>query len=46
MAALRLVEVCREAEFLELGLLEVDTSKHDFLFATLGNYSKLKILSP
>ena len=44
MAALRLVEVCREAEFLELGLLEVDTSKHDFLFATLGNYSKLKIL--
>ena len=44
MAALRLIEVCREAEFLELGLLEVDTSKHDFLFATLGNYSKLKIL--
>ena len=44
LAALRLVETCREAEFLELGLLEVDTSKHDFLIATLGNYSKLKIL--
>ena len=44
LAALRLVEICREAEFLELGLLEVDTSKHDFLVATLGNYSKLKIL--
>jgi len=44
LAALRLVETCREPEFLELGLLEVDTSKHDFLVATLGNYSKLKIL--
>ena len=43
-AALRLAEFCREAEFLELGLLEVDTSKRDFLVATLGNYSKLKIL--
>ena len=44
LAALHLVEACREAELLELGLLEVDTSKHDFLLATLGNYSKLKIL--
>lgn len=44
LAALRLVETCREADFLELGLLEVDTSKRDFLVATLGNYSKLKIL--
>ena len=42
--ALRLVEACREPELLELGLLEVDTSKHDFLVATLGNYSKVKIL--
>ncbi|MGN0832693.1 MAG: cell division protein FtsQ/DivIB [Kiritimatiellia bacterium] len=44
LAALRLVEACREPELLELGLLEVDTSKHDFLVATLGNYSKAKIL--
>ena len=44
LAALRFVEACHEAEFLELGLLEVDTTKHDFLIATLGNYSKLKIL--
>ena len=44
LAALRLVEACRETEFLELGLLEVDTSRRDFLVATLGNYSKLKIL--
>ena len=44
LAALRLVEACREAEFLELGILDVDTSRHDFLVATLGNYSKVKIL--
>lgn len=43
LAALRLVEACREPEFLELGVLEVDTSKRDFLVATLGNYSKVKI---
>ena len=44
MAALRLVEACLSPELVELGVLEVDTSKHDFLVATLGNYSKLKIL--
>ena len=43
LAALRLIEVCREPEFLELGVLEVDVSKPDFLVATLGNYSKVKI---
>ena len=43
LAALRLVEVCRDPGLLELGILEVDTSKHDFLVATLGNYSKVKI---
>jgi len=43
-AALRLIEACREPELLELGILEVDTTKHDFLVATLGNYSKVKIL--
>ena len=44
LAALRLIEACREPEFLELGVLEVDVSKPDFLVATLGNYSKAKIL--
>jgi len=44
LAALRLVEACREPDFLELGILDVDTSKHDFLVVTLGNYSKAKIL--
>jgi len=44
LAALRFVEACREPDFQELGILEVDTSKHDFLIATLGNYSKVKIL--
>ena len=43
MAALRLIEACREPELLELGVLEVDTSKRDFLVVTLGNYSKVKI---
>lgn len=43
LAALRLIEACREPDFLELGVLEVDTSKHDFLVVTLGNYSKVKI---
>lgn len=43
LAALRLIEACREPEFLELGVLEVDVSKPDFLIATLGNYSKVKI---
>ena len=43
LAALRLVEVCREPVFAELGILEVDVSKPDFLLATLGNYSKVKI---
>ena len=44
LAALRLIEAAREPELLELGILEVDTSKHDFLVATLGNYSRVKIL--
>lgn len=44
LAALRFIEACREPEFLELGILDVDTSKHDFLVATLGSYSKVKIL--
>ena len=44
LAALRLIEASRGPEFLSLGILEVDTSKHDFLVATLGNYSKVKIL--
>lgn len=43
-AALHLIETCREPELLELGILEVDTSPSDFLVATLGNYSRAKIL--
>lgn len=43
-AALRLITTCREAEFLELGLLEVDISKPDFLIATLSDYSRVKII--
>lgn len=43
LAALRLIETCREPDFLELGILEVDVSKPDFLLVTLSNYSKVKI---
>ena len=43
LAALRLIEICREPDFSEIGILEVDVSKPDFLLATLGNYSKVKI---
>jgi len=42
-AALRLVERCQEPEFQELGILEVDVSRKDYLRATLGSYSRLKI---
>ena len=43
LAALRLIEACREPGFLELGILEVDVSKPDFLVATMTYYSKVKI---
>ena len=42
-AALKLIETCREPKFAELGVQDVDTSKPDYLVATLGNYSKAKI---
>ena len=44
LAALKLIEAYREPDFVEFGILEVDTSKHDFLVVTLGNYSRVKIL--
>ena len=44
LCALKLVEACREPELQELAVLEVDTSKPDYLAATLGrDYSTLKI---
>jgi hypothetical protein len=43
LAALKLIEVCRQAEFIELAVQEVDISKRDYLLATLGNYSRAKI---
>lgn len=42
-AALELIEAARDPEFSELGVLEVDVSKADYLLATLGNYSRAKI---
>ena len=42
-AALQLIETCREPEFAELGVQDVDVSKPDYLLATLGDYSRLKI---
>lgn len=43
LTALRLLEVCREREFLELNVQEIDASKTDYLTLTLGNYSRVKI---
>lgn len=43
LAALRLIEACREPNFAELGVQDIDVSKPDFLLATLGDYSKAKI---
>lgn len=43
LAALRLIESCREPEFSDLGVQQVDTSKLDYLTATLGNYAIAKI---
>ena len=43
LAALRLIETCRQAEFIELAVQEVDISKRDYLLVTLGNYSRAKI---
>lgn len=45
-AALKFVEVCRDPAFHELGILEVDSSPHDFLLATINtgsNYTQLKL---
>lgn len=43
LAALRLVEACREPDLQELGVLDVDLTKVDYLSVTLGNYSTAKI---
>ena len=43
MAALKLLEAAKDAEFQELGIIEVDTSKPDYLCAVLGNYHRAKI---
>lgn len=42
-AALQLIDICRETEFAELNVLDVDISKPDYLTMTLGNYSIVKI---
>lgn len=43
-AALRLIVACREPEFLELGVQDVDISLPDYLLATIGaSYAKVKI---
>ena len=44
LAALRLVETCREPEFADLSMLDVDMSKPDYLLVTLGGtYARAKI---
>ena len=44
LAALRLVETCREPEFADLSVLDVDISKPDYLLVTMGgSYARAKI---
>ena len=43
LAALRLLEACRQMEFQDLGVLDVDISRQDYILATLGDYSRAKI---
>ena len=43
-AALRLLVMCREPKFMELGVQDVDISRPDYLLATISsNYAKVKI---
>ena len=44
LAALRLIEASHDPEFADLGILEVSVANHNFLLATLGNYSRVKII--
>jgi len=43
LAALRLLEYCRDGAAAELAIQRVDTTRPDFLFAILGNYSQARI---
>lgn len=44
LAALKLIEACRDSEYQEFGILEIDTASPDYLLVTIGNsYSKVKI---
>lgn len=43
LAALQMIEICRDPEFQELGVLEIDASRPGYLLATLGDYSRAKI---
>jgi len=43
LAALRLLEASMNPQNADLGILEVDITKPDYILATLGNYSSAKI---
>lgn len=44
LAALKLIKTCRDSEFQEFAILEIDTSSPDYLLVTIGNtYSAVKI---
>ena len=43
LAALSVLRVAAEPDFSELSILEIDTSRPDFLLLTLGNYSRAKL---
>lgn len=43
LAALRVIEACQDGDLRDLGILEIDISKPDYLIATLSNYSRAKL---
>lgn len=43
LAALRVIEACQDSDLHDLGILEIDISKPDYLIATLTSYSTAKI---
>lgn len=43
LAALRVIEACQDGDLHDLGILEIDISKPDYLIATLTSYSTAKI---
>lgn len=45
-AAIKLLDICRNSEFQDIGILDIDTTSPDYLFVTINtgtNYTRLKL---